>query len=212
MSVHVRKSGARFSADRGGKHAIRPSAGIQSEERQEPSSFTITTCSLAVNTERHDGYFVLVFPGRLSTSWHYYVFSVRVISLDAVACTRIYRVTMEHQEIVDLPLQHARCDFHASLVFPSFFLSLFVSFFPLWFFSGDSLFVRSIQNGKCLWNGICFVIFTGDFIRRLNARLTMFEIREVINKIERVELKNWEFDRQKLSEYILISVLIEELK
>lgn len=91
----------------------------------------------------------------------------------------------------------------------SFFIRLF---FPLWFFSDDSLFVRSIQNGKCRWNGIYFVIFTGDFIRRLDARLTMFETREVINKIERVELKNWEFDRQELSEYVLISVLIEELK
>lgn len=56
------------------------------------------------------------------------------------------------------------------------------------------------------------MIFTGDFIRRLDARLTMFETREVINKIERVELKNREFDRQEFLEYILISVLIEELK
>ena len=78
----------------------------------------------AVDTER---YFVLVFPGRPFTTWHYYVFLVQVISPDAASA---YRVTMGHQEIVDLPLQHARRDFHASSTFFSLSFSYFRFFFP----------------------------------------------------------------------------------
>lgn len=82
-----------------------------------------------VDTER---YFVLVFPGRPFTTWHYYVFLVQVISPDAASA---YRVTMGHQEIVDLPLQHARRDFHAS---STFFLSL--SLYLTFVFSSLSFF------------------------------------------------------------------------
>lgn len=88
---------------------------------QEPSSFTIVTrrgLRPRRTQRRHD--FVLVFPGRPSTSCHYYVFSVRVISLGAAG---IYRVSTEHQEIAaESP------PFPRFLFFLSFFSSSFFRF------------------------------------------------------------------------------------
>lgn len=93
---------------------------------QEPSSFTIVTrrgLRPRRTQRRHD--FVLVFPGRPSTSCHYYVFSVRVISLGAAG---IYRVSTEHQEIAAESPPFPRFLFFLSSSSP-FFLLLFFVFF-----------------------------------------------------------------------------------
>ena len=100
----------------------------------------------AVDTERHDGYFVLVFPGRPFTSLA--LLCVLGTGNQPGCSEPAYRVTMGHQEIVDLPLQHARRDFHASSTFSLYFsLSLtFVSsslfFLSVFFFTLNASFSR----------------------------------------------------------------------
>lgn len=112
---------------------------------QEPSSFTIVTrrgLRPRRTQRRHD--FVLVFPGRPSTSCHYYVFSVRVISLGAAG---IYRVSTEHQEIAA-----------ESPPFPRFLF--FLSFFSSSFFR----FLRCTAVMTLALSGYFSAIFTARFV------------------------------------------------
>lgn len=85
---------------------------------QEPSSFTTVTVGRGLRPQertqrRHD--FVLVFPARPSTTCHYYVFSVRVISLGAAG---IYRVsTRKSPPISTLPFPPPPLSSFFSLLF-----------------------------------------------------------------------------------------------
>lgn len=85
------------------------------------------------------------------------------------------------------------------------FLVLFIVIFTAWYYLGDGLVLRNLQNDVSRWFSGCrlSVNFETDFVRKKEAKpLTPEEIQELYTEERRKQWRHWKKEYDKLPPYV----------